>query len=250
MSAVPDGASLGGFEQRLLVQLRAHVTERRGVAEQLAAPDQLVAPEQQAAPGRPAVAGARRSRRAPRLSLPGAAALAALLTGLLTLLPAAGPTLAQAFPILNGPAQRLPVRLARVLRTGWRAGSAPWFDIDHAYPFGTAAGAGYVVVDQSSRWICILVPGFSPDHPRRRCEQVRFARLGRPPLQLRIAAGRHRQEIVALLPRGAAAFVLPLGGTTRRVTVRSGVLVSTSARPVTVTTTFAGRPASRVTYAP
>lgn len=236
MSALTDGAPLGGFEQRLLTQLRAHVGERAVAVEPLRATS--------------TVAGSRRSRRLiPRLSVPAAATLVALVTGLLTLLPAATPTLAQAFPILDVTAHPLPARFARALRARWRSGGEPSFDLRHAYAFRTAAGTGYVVIDRGSRWMCILVPGFSIGAAGGRCERVSLARRGQPPLILRISADRRRQEVVALLPRGASATAVSAGHRLRVVPDR-GVLAIVSAGPVTVTTAVSGGHASRVTYTP
>jgi hypothetical protein len=236
MSAQTDGTALGGFEQRLLVQLRDRVSEQARTLEPPRATARVPAT-------RP------RRRRVPRLSLPAAATLAALVTALLTLLPAATPTLAQAFPILDGPAHALPARFARALHARWRAGSGPSFDLRHAYTFHTPAGTGYVVIDRSSRWMCILVPGFSTAAAIGRCERVNLARRGQPPLTLRISAHRDRQEVVALLPRGAAASATSAGHRLR-VVPDHGVLAIVSAGAVTVTTTVAGGRGSRVTYTP
>jgi hypothetical protein len=243
MSAVADNAPLGGFEQRLLTQLRAHVAEQPAVAAERPA----LTGQAEAISTAPAATP--RCRRIPRLSLPAAAALAALVTGVLTLLPAATPTLAQAFPILNGPARRLPARLTQALRAQWRTGTRPRFDLSRAYAFRTAAGTGYVLVDRGSRWMCILIPGFATDAAGGRCERVTVARLGQTPLEVRISAGAHRQEIVALLPRGTAASALTASGAQQAHT-RSGVLAVVSRGPVTVTTTAAGKRSSRVTYTP
>ena len=236
MSAFAEQTPLEGFEQRLLTQLRAQIAEQPTVE-----PAELVST---------VPAAMRRRLRIPRLSLPAAAALAALVTGVMTLLPAATPTLAQAFPILGGPTRQLPARLARVLRAQWHNGSAPRFDLRHAYAFATAAGTGYVVVDQGARWMCVLIPGFSADAGAGRCERVTVALLGQRPLQLRIGAGAHRQEIVGLLPRGAAASAGAPGARAQRVAVHSGVLALVSRGPVTVTTTVAGGHGSRITYRP
>jgi hypothetical protein len=166
----------------------------------------------------------------------------------LSILPAAAPSLAQAFPILTGSGHALPARLVQALRSQWRGGAVPRFDLNHAYAFGTLAGTGYVVVDRRSRWLCILVPGFVTGSAGGRCEQVRLARLGEPRLSLRIG-GRGRQEIVALLPRGASAGSATSLAHITKLTLHRGVLAIASHNPVTLVTTINGHTAS-TTYRP
>jgi hypothetical protein len=235
MSAMTD-TPLGGFEQRLLTQLKAEVAARP------------IAASPVAAPSRSRTARARRASRSVwRLPTAATAAVAALTVAVLSALPAAAPSLAQAFPILSDSTHTLPVRFVQALRAQWRSGAAPRFDLNHAYAFSTVAGTGYVVVDRRSRWLCILVPGFSAG-ANGRCERVSLARLGDPRLSLRIG-GRGRQEIVALLPRGARANRETSRGHISRLALRRGVLAITSRNPVTVMTTIGGHTTS-TTYRP
>jgi hypothetical protein len=243
MSATTPNAPLGGFEERLLTQLRAQVAARPPAVQEPAA--------RPAVPPRAAGARAAHPRlRVPRVTIPVAAAITALLTGVLTLLPAATPTLAQAFPILTGRTHRLPAHLARVLAHQWTTGTSPRFDLRHAYAFRTPSGTGYVIVDRRARWLCVLVPGFAGAGANGRCEQVTLARLGRPPLELRITDDARRQEIVALLPRGAGASSRSASGHTQRLATHGGVLAIAARGPVTVTTTSTDGLRTRVTYAP
>jgi hypothetical protein len=162
----------------------------------------------------------------------------------LSVLPAASLSLAQAFPILTEGTHVLPARLARALRSQWLASDAPRFDLKHAYAFTTPAGTGYVVVDQRARWLCILVPGFSAGSASGRCERVALARLGDPALSLRITGAAHREEIVALLPRRASASSATSAGRARRLELHHGLLAIVSRGPVTVTTIVNGRSSS------
>jgi hypothetical protein len=216
---------LGGFEQRLLSELRAEVASRAGVVSPTPAPRRRVS-----------------WRRLPALVTTGIAAIA---VALLSMLPAASPSLAQAFPILSEQTHTLPDRFVRLLQAQWHTRAAPRFDLDHAYAFSTPAGTGYVVVDQRSRWLCIFVPGLRGGAASGRCEQVTLARAGRPALTVRVG-GHAGQEIVALLPRGARAATA-----TRAVKLRfhSGVVTIASRRPVTLVTTVDGHH-SATTYAP
>jgi hypothetical protein len=232
MSATSD-TPLGGFEQRLLTQLKAELAEPRIAARPVPAP-------------RVRAARVRRSKWWP--STAATAAVAVLVVAVLSILPAATPSLAQAFPILGERGHGLPTRLVQALRSQWRAGAGPHFDLNHAYAFSTPAGTGYVVVDQRSRWLCILVPGFSPSIASGRCERIRLARLGEPRLSLQIS-GRGRQEIVALLPRDARAASSTSSGHVSRLTLHRGVLAIASRHPVTVLTTVDGHRSS-TTYRP
>jgi hypothetical protein len=243
MSATVPNTPLGGFEERLLAELRAQVALQAAACQQPAAPpDAFRRPLDPPAP--------RWRLRVPRLTIPVAAAITALITGLLTLLPAATPTLAQAFPILTGRTHELPARLVRVLRQQWTAGAGPRFDLRHAHAFRTPSGTGYVIVDRRSRWLCVLIPGFSGAGANGRCERVTLARLGRPPLELRINGSARRQEIVALLPRGVTASSRTASERARPLSVHSGVLAIATRGPVTVTTTAKGGQHTRVTYTP
>jgi hypothetical protein len=240
MSATTD-TPLGGFEQRLLAQLRAEVAAR---------PPELIqttpAPSTPVRPSPRSSRGGLSTRRVPGRRLPAvaSAAAAALVVAVLSVLPAASPSLAQAFPILTERTHVLPARLARALRSQWLASAEPRFDLRHAYAFTTPAGTGYVVVDQRARWLCILVPGLSAGSASGRCERVALARFGDPALSLRITGGAHRQEIVALLPRSASVSGTRSEGHSRQLELNHGVLAIVSRGPVTVTTKVNGRSSS------
>jgi hypothetical protein len=238
MSATTD-MPLGGFEQRLLAQLKAEVATR---------PVESVQPTP-ALPIRarrtPRPATTRRRLPGRRLPAVGSAAIAALVVAVLSVLPAAAPSLAQAFPILTERTHTLPARFARALRSQWLASTTPpRFDLRHAYAFTTPAGMGYVVVDQRSRWLCILVPGLATHSASGRCERVTLARLGEPALSLRISGRAHSDEIVALLPQHASVTSATSAGHARRLQPHDGLLAIVSRVPVTVTVNVDGRSAS------
>jgi hypothetical protein len=240
MSATTD-TPLGGFEQRLLAQLKAEVAARPVLESPVAEPARPARARR-----RHVVPTALGSRR--RIPAVAAAAIAALTVAVLSLLPAAAPSLAQAFPILTERGHVLPAPLARALRAQWLTSATPHFDLRHAYAFSTPAGTGYVVVDQGARWLCILVPGFTSGSAGGRCERVTLVRIAEPALSLRVT-GRGRQEIVELLPRGAGAASISAASQARNLTTRHGVLAIVSRKPVTVKTTVDGR-SSSTTYSP
>lgn len=236
MSTTAEHSALGGFEERLLVQLKAHVASQPAT----------VAQPSRTSQGR----YLRHLSRGTRVSLPAAAAIVALITGLLSLLPGTAPTLAQAFPILNERPHVLPARYARVLRAQWLTAAGPHFDLRHAHAFDTPAGTGYAIVDRRAKWLCILIPGFSPDTAGGRCERVTLARAGQPPLTLRISGGDHRQEVVALLTHGATASATTAAARGVSLKMHRGVVAILTHGPVTLTTIVGGHRSATVTYTP
>jgi len=107
-----------------------------------------------------------------------------------------------------------------------------------------------VVVDQRTRWLCILVPGITGDTAGSRCASVSLVRTGRRQLAIRIALPhRSGQQIIALLPNGATASIAGGASASHALTVTRGVLTVTTRGPATITTTVQGRRSS-TTYVP
>jgi hypothetical protein len=243
-----DRTPLDGFEARLLTQLKAQVTSHPSSAPH---PSRAAQPTPAAQPNRTATASGRLTRR-PRVGalLTASAAIAAMLVTVLYVLSGSTPTLAQAFPILTGRTHGLPALVKRILRSQRLAASNLAADPKRAYSFRTPVGIGYVVVDRSAKWLCIVVPGFSTDRGSVRCETA-IQLLARNSTGIELAASRDgREEVVIELPRtGAATTVTDGGGASRRAVERDGILTVVSHRPVTITTTINGRRSS-TTYSP
>ena len=146
MIQTPD-TPLGGFERRLLDELRA-VVELRGAGER---PVPTI-------PERPSKV--RWPRGAPRRSLAGVAVLAlSACVAVLIGLSGSSPDLAQAFPIFGRPATAISREaLASIVsQQGATLGDAR-LDVRHARAFSTPWGTGYVVSDTRANPICSPPP--------------------------------------------------------------------------------------------
>jgi len=216
---------LGGFEERLLSGLKAHVASR-------------------SVPTTQPTAGSARHRTSwpPTAALVVAAtAVVAILVAVLNATPGIQPALAQAFPILTHRPQQLPAYMQRILRSQRLVSGDSPLDRDRAYAFQTSSGLGYVVVDQQTKWLCILVPDLGTSGPGIRCATGSRLLSGHSHgLQLTVSH-QDRREIVALLPAGSSATVITTRGTTRPIALRDGVLTILTRRPITITTLINGR---------
>jgi len=167
--------------------------------------------------------------------------LLAIVVAVLSATPEVQPALARVFPILTHHPQQLPAYMQQILRSQRLVSGSPPLDRERAYAFQTPAGTGYVVVDQQSKWLCILVPDLGTSGAGIRCATgSRLLSRHSHGLQL-TASHQDRQEIVALLPAGASATVITTQRTTRPIALRDGVLTILSRRPITITTLVHGR---------
>lgn len=221
-----DRSQLGGFEERLLAQLKTHIANQ---------------PMRDSPLDKRAVTR-RRLVYLPRAgSMMTAAAAVAMLVAVLNLLPGGGQTaLAQAFPILSQQPQRLPARLERLLQTERLPASAKPTGHDLAYAFRAPAGTGYVVVDQQRKWICLVVPGFGGSDGNVPCETTSWL-LSETRRGLRLTAQHQGStDIVELLPTGSTATLVSKRSA-HTVALHDGILTVVTRRPVSITTTVRGR---------
>jgi hypothetical protein len=209
---------LGGFEQRLLTELRAVVAEQ-------AAPD-AVAP--------------RALRRTPRWSLAAGCAAAAAACAAVLIAASAGssPSLAQAFPILARPASAVPPDLAGFLRSNGASAQRAKLDLRHARPFHTPLGIGYVLTDVKTDLICVAAPGFGKTWGASCGSARRATRLGVGDLA---TYGPQGVSFVDVLPKGATATIRRAGGPERAAKLRDGVLAFVTDRSTTVTARIDGQ---------
>ena len=221
---------LGGFEERLLTQLKAQVASR---------PSPPVPPAPLVVP----VVGGR--GRGALALLGGLAAAAATVLLILSVLLGSQPALVQAFPLLGGRSHGLSALVKRLLRTQRIASSNSWLADGRAYAFRTRAGAGYVVVDEPSDVVCIVVPVIGG-----RCETAsQVLAEGSAGIVFVAEPQPHEEAVVDLVRAGANATVMKESGADLLVTRRDAILSVVSRRPVTITTTFRGRTSSS-TYDP
>jgi len=223
---------LGNFEERLLVELRAHAARQAGPP----IPQTRTAPARRWLQWRP--------RRAALIAA--ATGASAVVVGAVSALPGAQPALAAAFPILTQRPQALPAYMRRALRSEWLATRGFATDREHAYAFRTPSGTGFVVVDQQTRWLCILIPDPGSGAGVRCATSTQLLSEGSRGLRL-VVSGRGAQTLVALLPSGSSATVAKAGRTPRPLTLTNGVLTIVARHPVSITTTVDGR-SSTTTY--
>lgn len=240
MNPTPED-SLGGFERRLLGELRA-VVEQRATRE----------------------LGVRSTRRPAtawpgltlRRSLIGAAGIACI-AGVVSLVSLSGssPGLAQAFPIFARPATLIsPGALASILSDSGASLRNARLDVRHARAFSTPLGTGYVVSDTHANVICVAAPGFTAPGARSRswgaaCGNARLAkRDGAGGLLTYGSVGQ--TSYVAILPNGATATVRRFGGAPRPLPVPDGVLAIVVHGPSVIATRIAGHTISTVLRPP
>jgi hypothetical protein len=224
---------LDGFEDRLLTQLKAQVASRPRSAPQ-------------PSPTGVAISGRRTHRRRTGSLLTAVAAAMAAVLVVLNVLPDSQLSLAQAFPILAGRSQPLSGLVKRILRSQRLTAGDSTFADERAYAFKTPVGTGYVVVNQGTNLLCIVVPDLGTDSGSVRCETaVRL--LARDSAGIGVVTkpqGGRDEVIVELLRRGAATRVIGTQGVRRHVALRSGILTIVTRGPVTVATTIDGRQSS------
>jgi hypothetical protein len=222
---------LGNFEQRLLTELTAH----------------LKAP--------PAPALGRTARIRPGISFwrPGGGALttvaavaAAVVVVVFSGRHGVQPALARAFPIVTQPPQQLPAYMQRALQTQELVSRGYPFDHDRAYAFQTPTGIGYVVVDRSNKWLCILISDLDASRASIRCE-TSGRLLARNSIGLQLSTRDHGEhQLVWLLPSGSTATTVSADGALRPVVLENGLLAIVTQHPVTIMTTVHGRQTTTV----
>ncbi|MGI8571902.1 MAG: hypothetical protein ACR2L9_04645 [Solirubrobacteraceae bacterium] len=226
---------LGGFEQRLLGELRALVELR--AADQALAPNRgLTAP----APRQSDVLWRRASGRS--LAAAGALVVAACAAVLVALSAGSAPTLAQAFPILTRPGTTIPqAGLISILQSSGAGLSAARLDVNQARAFETPLGTGYVLTDKQQNLLCVAQPGFPHTGWGATCGRVRDAL--RDGTGIQIFYGRpdeHQVSVVDILPKGATATIRDPDGQSRPLPLHDGVLAALAPTSAQITTDVAG----------
>lgn len=223
---------LGGFEERLLLHLKAQVANQPRPAHQ---PDRSLATVSR---------DGSRHRRARSLLTAAAAALAAILV-IFSALPGSGLSLAQAFPVLNRHPQRLSGVLKRLLRSQQLVASNAAFDDERAYAFSTPAGSGYVVVDERSGELCVVLPGVGADRGSVHCETATRLLAEDATGIVLVAQRRGREElIVGILRVGTATAVVGGQDADAQISRRNGILSVRTHGPVTIATALNGHRSS------
>jgi hypothetical protein len=241
MTKATSGPPLGGFEQRLLGELR-ELVEQHGAAQ---------APRRNSgsAPrSRWRLAAAALPRRSFRRSLAATGALVVAVSAavLITLSAGSTPILAQAFPILKKPGTVIPrAALASILNSNGTTvmSSGAHLAARHARAFETPLGTGYVVTDTGQNLLCVAAPGLSPKNWGAACGPADDAlRQGTGAMLSYSASEPDQVFVVDILPEGATATIQNPGGQPRPLPISDGVLAVVASTSDRITTNVAGHP--------
>jgi hypothetical protein len=164
--------------------------------------------------------------------------------------------LAQAFPLFARPSSTISRgALAQILSQGGATLRSAGLDVRHARAFSTPLGTGYVVSDAHADLICVASPAFDKAWGASCGTLSQAKRDGAGGMQSYGSVGE--ASYVAILPAGATATIGRLGGPSRRLAVRYGVLAIVAHHPTVVRTLIAGhsqttiiRPAFRSRHIP
>lgn len=227
---------LGGFEQRLLGELREFVQRRTA--------EQLVDRGSTSSSWR--VAGSNLARRASPRSWATAGVLAVVgCTGALIALSAGStPSLAQAFPILARAGSVLPREaLVSILQSSGASFPAARLDVRHARAFKTPLGSGYVLTDKPQDILCVAAPRLGQGgRLGAGCGGVGDVRRnGAGDLESYSAADPNHVSVVDILPRGATATIRESGRQARPLPLHDGVLAIVTSTSARITIKIAGR---------
>lgn len=231
----PNRPPLGGFERRLLGQLRELVELR-------AAP----APSQErlssAASRRPLSRVRQRLVLTPRWALAPVAvailACAVVLIGFSAGSSSPSPSLAKTFPAFAQPPTNVSGFLSGVLRN--QGSAAAQVDASQARAITTPLGTGYVATDTQANLICIATPGFNGSGWGADCGTVSQAERDGVGASTVYDNSGHSVAWAELLPTGATATARDANGKTIPLSVTNGVLAVVVHHLTFITTTIAG----------
>lgn len=228
----PTNKPLGGFERRLLGQLRELVEVRAAAS----------TPSQErlsAASRRPLSHVLQRLGLTPRRALV-PVAVAAIASAFILIGFSGGsssPSLAKAFPVFAQPPTNVSGFLSGVLRD--QGGAAAQVDASQARAISTPLGTGYVATSAQADLICIVTPGFSGDWGGA-CGKVSLAeRYGVGASEVFGNSG-HSVGWAELLPAGATATARDASGNNIPLSVTNGVLAIVVHQLTFITTNIAG----------
>lgn len=232
---------LGGFEQRLLSELRDFVELRAAShAEPLLTDSQHRRHIDPKPPPRLAALPRALSTMTRRLlATASVAALAGCAAVLIGISSGASPSLALAkeFPAFAMPPTNVSGFLSGILRD--QGGAAAQVDASHARAIATPLGTGYVATDTQANLICIATPGFNKDWGAN-CGKVSQAErngVGAPEI---FDSSGHSVAWAEVLPKGATATARDANGKTTPVLVSDGVLAIVVHHLTFITTHIAG----------
>jgi hypothetical protein len=164
------------------------------------------------------------TRRVRRWVASGAVAAAAL-AGVLTIsLSGRAPSVAQAFPALNGPSTLTPAALQQSLRYYGVSGDGG-INITKGRTVDTPWGTGYILTGPDNRFVCVVAPGLSSADWGASCAQTAMAASsGTAWGEYAYDSGTDTARLIALFPQGATATMQTRGGAPRHLSLSNGLL--------------------------
>lgn len=217
---------LGGFEQRLLSELRDFVQLRADSSTEPLVTEGRHRRHVDAKPRQGLIAVFPRAlSTAPRRSLAaaGVVVIAGCVAVLIGLSSGSSPSvaLAKEFPVFRQPAIAGKQLLASILRQQGALPRNVQVDLRSARAIHTPYGTGYVMTDHGANLMCVAVPG--GDGWGADCGSVKASlKYGAGGLQTYATA--HSAELVYVLPAGATATAREPDGKTRPLALPNGVL--------------------------
>lgn len=219
---------LGGFEHRLLGELR-DVVERRAAARVPSQEHLVIEPQWLLS------SALKRFVMAPRWFLASVGGAVACAVALIIFSAGSSPSLAQAFPAFAAPPTNVSGFLSGIFRA--HGSTAANVDATQARAISTSVGTGYVATDSQANLICVATPGFTGDWGAD-CSTVSQAkRYGVGGTETYDSSG----DAVAwaeVLPAGATVTARDASGNTTPLSVTNGVLSITVHHLTYITTTI------------
>lgn len=180
-------------------------------------------------------------RRMHRWVASGAVAAAALVAVLVFSLSGRAPSVAQAFPALNGPFTLTPAALQQSLRYYGVSGGNDGLNIAKGRTVNTPWGTGYVLTGPNNRFVCVVAPGLSSVDWGASCAPMsRATSLGTAWAEYAFDSGTHTARLVALFPQGATATMQAGRGASRQLTFSDGLLAVDITAPTQIAVTING----------
>lgn len=232
----PTDSSLGGFEHRLLGELR-DVVERRAATR---------APSQRRLAAEPQSSLSRALKHlvgVPRWVLAPIGGAAACAVALIVFSAGSSPSLAQAFPAFAAPPTNVSSLLSGIFSAG--GSTTAGVDASQARPISTSLGTGYVATDSQANKICIATPGFTGDWGAD-CSTVSNAKLHGVAGTEAYDSSGNAVAWAEVLPTGATATARDASGNAIPLTVTNGVVSITAHQLTFITTTINGQSSTTV----
>jgi hypothetical protein len=185
-------------------------------------------------------------RRVHRWVASGAVAAAALAAVLTISLSGRAPSVAQAFPVLNGPSTLTPAALQQSLQAGnYGVSGDGGINIAKGRAVGTPWGTGYVLTGPQNRFVCVFAPGLSSADWGASCAQTAMATSsGTAWAEYAYDSGTGTARLVALFPQGATATMQTGGGVPRQLSLSHGLLALDITSPTQIAVTINGHTAT------